>query len=147
MAFFFLSKKLCTRASCEALPSLVKYAGTYKSGALPASSKSRFPSTFPPCWEILYSNRRQLPPPDVRSRRTSRRDFSTLQSDKPRWRLTKVVWLFPPTSKAWKYASGSAGRQWETASETNTRNCSYPKNRAATRWHADTSNESCPMNI
>ncbi|GAA6109149.1 uncharacterized [Tachysurus ichikawai] len=32
---------------------------------------------------ILYSNRRQLPPPDVRSQRTSRRVFGTLQSDKP----------------------------------------------------------------
>lgn len=96
--------KPCTTAalsntSCEVLPSLVKYARAYKSGVLPISSKFRFPSTFPPCWEILYSNRRQLPPPDVRSQWTSRRDFSTHQSDKPRWRLTKVVWLFPEHQK------------------------------------------------
>lgn len=93
------TKEASSKASCEVLPSLVKYARTYKSTVLPVSSKSRFPSTFPPCWEILYSNRRQLPPPDVRSRRTSRRDFSTLQSDKPRWRLTKVVGLFPQHQK------------------------------------------------
>lgn len=99
MCGLFEMGKSCTKAqlskaSREVRPGLVKYARTYKSGVLPVSSTFRFPCTFPPCWEILYSNRRRLPPPDVRSRRTSRRDSSALQSDKPRWRLTKVVWLF-----------------------------------------------------
>lgn len=47
-------------------------------------SLSFFPKHLSSMLRILYSNRRQLPPPDVRSQQTSRRDFSTLQSDKPR---------------------------------------------------------------
>lgn len=76
----------------------------------------------------------QLQPLDVRSRRTS----SSLQRSwiwQVQARLTKVVWLFPwhqTCSTVPVVVLEGCERQ---PSETNSRQCSYPRNRPASDWH------------
>lgn len=76
----------------------------------------------------------QLQPLDVRSRRTS----SSLQRSwiwQVQARLTKVVWLFPrhqTCSTVPVVVLEGCERQ---PSETNIRQCSYPRNRPASDWH------------